>query len=297
MKQLAIIGSTASGKSDLALQTALKHNAIILSIDSLSIYKQINIASAKPTHHELESVKHFGVDVLAPNEIATVFTFIDEYQKAVEYAQQHTKNLIIVGGSSFYLKSMLDGLSYVPSISDETKHTAHSMLADLEKVHHLLSSIDPLTMEKITSSDRYRLEKMLHLYLQTNTPPSQWFAQHPPIPIITQCPVFNIITQRDILRERISLRTSKMLEIGLIDEVAALEQQYGRKPNSMKAIGVIETLDFLDGKSDKKRLLEDISTHTAQLAKRQQTFNNHQFESVTNGSVEELTIAIKDILQ
>jgi tRNA dimethylallyltransferase len=152
-------------------------------------------------------------------------------------------------------------------------------------------------MEKITSSDRYRLEKMLHLYLQTNTPPSQWFAQHPPIPIITQCPVFNIITQRDILRERISLRTSKMLEIGLIDEVAALEQQYGRKPNSMRAIGVIETLEFLDGKSDKKRLLEDISTHTAQLAKRQQTFNNHQFESVTNGCAEELTMAIETILQ
>jgi tRNA dimethylallyltransferase len=152
-------------------------------------------------------------------------------------------------------------------------------------------------MEKITPTDSYRLEKMLHLYLQTNTPPSQWFTQHPPKPIITHCPILNISTPRDILRERITHRTTKMTTMGLIDEVALLEQQYGRAPNSMKAIGIIETLEFLDGKSDKKMLLENISTHTAQLAKRQQTFNNNQFELVANQSVEELKVVIEDILQ
>ncbi len=297
MKQLAIIGSTASGKSDLALQTALSNNAIILSIDSLSIYKQIDIASAKPTNDELSSVKHFGIDLLEPNETASVFTFIDEYQKAVEYAKQHEKNLIIVGGSSFYLKSMIDGLSYVPAITDETKQTAHIILQDLEQAHQLLFQLDPITMSKITPNDSYRLEKMLHLYLQTNVPPSQWFVQHPPKPIIIQCPVLNITIERSVLRERINLRTHKMITTGLIDEVAFLEQRYGRSPNSMKAIGVIETLEFLDGKLDKKTLLNDISTHTAQLAKRQQTFNTNQFELCANGSAPDLVATIKSLLQ
>ena len=297
MKQLAIIGSTASGKSDLALQAALNHNAIILSIDSLSIYNEINIASAKPSTDELSCIKHFGIDVLSPNETASVFTFIDEYHKAVEYAKEHCKNLIIVGGSSFYLKSMIDGLSYVPAITDDTKLTAHTMLQDLEQVHQLLSQLDPITMVKITPSDSYRLEKMLHLYLQTNTPPSQWFAQHPPTPIITQCPVLNITIQRRLLRERITHRTHKMITAGLIDEVAFLEQQYGRSPNSMKAIGVIETLEFLDGKLDKETLLNEISTHTAQLAKRQQTFNSNQFELCANGSTLELNATIENLLQ
>lgn len=297
MKQLAIIGSTASGKSDLALQAALKHNAIILSIDSLSIYKEIDIASAKPCIDELACVKHFGTDVLSPNETATVFTFINEYRKAHEYAKLHRKNLIIVGGSSFYLKSMLDGLSFVPPMSDETKKRSALMLQNLGETHTFLSLIDPQGMAKITPADSYRLEKMLQLYLETNTPPSQWFAQHPPAPIITQCPVLNITIERSVLRERINLRTHKMITAGLIDEVAFLEQRYGRSPNSMKAIGVIETLEFLDGKIDKERLLNDITTHTSQLAKRQQTFNTNQFELYANTRVPDLLKVIEDILQ
>ncbi len=288
MKQLALIGSTASGKSDLALSLAQDNNAIILSIDSLSIYKEIDIASAKPSHDELQSAEHFGINRLSPNETATVFTFIDEYRHAYSHALAEEKNLIIVGGSSFYLKSMIDGLSYVPEITDETKLMASELMRDLEEAHRFLSDIDPLTMTKITPNDSYRIEKMVHLYLQTSTPPSQWFKAHPPKPIIAHCPILNINMDRSILRERIALRTQKMVDSGLIDEVAQLERLYGRAPNSMKAIGIIETLEFLDGRIDKKTLIEEITTHTAQLAKRQQTFNTNQFQLTANGSVSTL---------
>jgi tRNA dimethylallyltransferase len=288
MKQLAIIGATASGKSDLALSLAQNHNAIILSIDSLSIYREIDIASAKPSKEELSSVYHFGIDVLKPNENATVFTFIDEYHRALHYAQVHAKNLIIVGGSSFYLKSMVDGLSYVPPITDETKERASEMLTNLTKTYNFLTDIDSIAMDKITPTDSYRIEKMLHIYLQTSISPSIWFKEHPPQPIIQECSILNIEIDRSWLRDRIALRTQKMVQNGLIDEVAELERLYGRIPNSMKAIGVIETLDFLDGKITKNQLIDEITTHTAQLAKRQQTFNAHQFNEVVNGSVNEL---------
>ena len=288
MKQLAIIGPTASGKSDLALSLATHHNALILSIDSLSIYREIDIASAKPSSEELSQVDHFGINILAPDETAGVFTFIDEYHRAFSTATQQGKNLIIVGGSSFYLKSMIDGLSTIPKISDDVRLETIIRLKNLEEAHRFLSDIDPQTMAKITPNDSYRIEKMLHLTLQTKTPPSLWFKEHPPVPIIHTCPILNIDVDRTLLRERIALRTDKMVTQGIIDEVAELERLYGRAPNSMKAIGILETLEFLDGKINKQKLLEEISTHTAQLAKRQQTFNTHQFALTASGSVENL---------
>ena len=288
MKQLAIIGPTASGKSKLALDLALTHNAVILSIDSLSIYTDINIASAKPTKEELALVKHFGIDILRPDETASVFTFIDEYHRAHTYAKENHKNIIIVGGSSFYLKSMIDGLSHIPIIEDAVREEASVILSDTLNAHRFLADIDPLMMSTITSGDRYRIEKMLHLYLQTKTSPSQWFKMHPPLSVISHCPVLNIDIDRAYLRERIALRTQLMIRDGLIDEVAQCEQLYGRTPNSMKAIGMIETLEYLDGKCSKQELIELISTHTAQLAKRQQTFNTHQFTLSASQNAEEL---------
>ena len=145
-----------------------------------------------------------------------------------------------------------------------------------------------MIMATIATNDRYRIEKMLHLYLQTKIPPSQWFEMHPPISVITHCPILNIDVERASLRERIALRTQLMIRDGLINEVAQCEQRYGRSPNSMKAIGMIETLDYLDGKFSKQELVQRISMHTAQLAKRQQTFNTHQFTLTASQSVKEL---------
>lgn len=297
MKQLAIIGSTASGKSNLALTLALTHNAVILSIDSLSIYRSINIASAKPSKEELSLVEHFGIDTLLPDEAASVFTFIHEYDRARTYALEHQKNLIIVGGSSFYLKSMIDGLSPIPPITEAVREETSILLSDLEKAHQFLAKIDPVSISSIASTDRYRIEKMLHLYLQTKVPPSQWFELHPPLSIITECPVLHIEIERPLLRERIALRTENMIREGLIDEVAQCEQLYGRHPNSMKAIGMVETLDYLDGKCSKEELAQLVSTHTAQLAKRQQTFNTHQFSLMASCSADELLHIAQSLLQ
>lgn len=295
MKQLAIIGSTASGKSDLALSLAQQYNALILSIDSLSIYKKIDIASAKPSKSELSAVKHFGIDCLNPDENGSVFTFIDEYSRIHQNAIAEDKNIIIVGGSSFYLKSMIEGLSKIPDISSETLKKAKEMLTDLRECHRLLNEIDPISMQKITPNDSYRIEKMLLIYLESQMAPSAWFKAYPPSPIIVNCPIFNLHIERDILRNRIALRTQKMITAGLIDEVAELDRLYGRVPNSMKAIGILETLAYLDGKITKFELYEQITIHTGQLAKRQQTFNTHQFTLSASGSSDELHAAAKTI--
>lgn len=288
MIQLAIIGPTASGKSDLAIKIAQKIDAYILSIDSLSIYKEIDIVSAKPSREELSLVQHFGIDELYPNEYFSVEILIRIYNNVLKNCKKDGKNLVIVGGTSFYLKSLVEGLSNIPEMTQEIKAQVYHKLKDLSKSYKLLCDLDPLYMQNIDKNDSYRIEKALLIYEASHLGPSEWFKQNPPKPIIKDLEIFNIDVDRQTLRDRINIRTQKMANIGLIDEVARLEQKYTRAPNAMGAIGIVEVLDYLDGKTTKEEMLNLIATHTAQLAKRQQTFNRTQFENVTSAKLEDL---------
>jgi len=289
IQQLALIGPTASGKTALSIKIAQKMNAYILSIDSLSIYKEIDIVSAKPTLEEREGIEHFGLDHLYPNESFDVTTFIKLYHEVYNKASKEGKNLLIVGGTSFYLKMLIEGISTLPNISETTRNESKKHLLDLQKTYQWLHDADPEYMSKIESNDPYRIEKALHIYLETTLTPTEYFNQFPPQPTITApLPIYQIDIERDKLRERIALRTKIMVEDGLIDEICALEKKYSRIPNCMKAIGIKETLAYLDGIYDKKLLIEKITTNTARLAKRQKTFNNSQFDDVIKGSVGEL---------
>jgi tRNA dimethylallyltransferase len=292
MKQLAIIGPTASGKSDLAIKIAQQIDAYILSIDSLSIYKEIDIISAKPSKEELSLVKHFGIDELYVNEYFSVDIFIKLYKEVLATCHEDGKNLVIVGGTSFYLKSLMQGLSALPQITPEVEKRVDERLLDLERTYVHIAKIDPKTMQNIASTDRYRIEKMLLIYEASGMAPSSWFEAHPPQSIITDLDVYNIDVARDVLRKRIITRTQKMLELGMIDEVCYLEKTYTRAPHAMNSIGIVEVLEYLDGKVSKESMLELISTHTAQLAKRQQTFNKTQFEDVVSLPLEKLEEAI-----
>jgi len=288
-KEFAIIGSTASGKTDLALSFAKKHDSIILSLDSLSVYKEIDIASAKPTLNERAEIVHFGIDCILVNEAFNVQIFINEYLRASKEARGLGKSLIIVGGTSFYLKSLLNGLSDVPTISDVTNKKVKELLENRAQAHSFLNSIDPIHAKKIPPADSFRMLKALQIYFETGLTPTQYFKENIAKPIIKDIEIFNITTEREELRKRISIRTEKMVNVGIIDETAYLEREFGRSYNPMQSIGIKEVLGFLDGKYKKEKMKELITTHTAQLAKRQNTFNKGQFPTAINGSLEYLT--------
>jgi len=263
---IALIGPTASGKSDLAIKFALKYGYEILSLDSLSIYKEVDIASAKPSKEELNLVKHYGINEIYPNEKFDVTKFIEIYEKI------KNKKIIIVGGTSFYLKALLSGISPMPKISQEVKKES------LKYNWEFLYKIDKEYANKIKPQDTYRVNRAIEIYLSTNQTPTIYFKNNPPKPIITNCKIYEIAVNRDILRERIKIRTQKMFKLGLIDEVAYLESKYkDRTLPTLKAIGVKEVLDYFNGKYNKNQLFEKIVTNTARLAKRQQTFNKTQF--------------------
>jgi tRNA dimethylallyltransferase len=282
MKQIAIIAPTASGKTALSLSLAHKTNSIILSLDSLAIYKEIDIASAKPTLEQREGIVHFGIDQIYPNESFDVMKFISLYKQAKEYALTHNKNLIIVGGTSFYLKSMIDGISYIPPITQEMQHKLNHKFNtnSLEDIYKELYALDSTYMKEIKQNDKYRIEKAFSIYIQTNTIPSKYFFDNKAISIIENIKLYEILWDSELLRQRIQKRTQMMLNDGLIDEVIYLEKKYTRIDNCMSSIGIKESLDYIDGKIDKKQLHTSISIATAQLAKRQRTFNKNQFKDV-----------------
>ena len=279
-KQIAFIGSTASGKSALALKYAKRFGANILSLDSLAIYKEIDIVSAKPTLKERDGILHFGIDEIYPNEHFDVTLFINLYNRARRESIKEGRELVIVGGTSFYLYILLNGISPLPKISDRSRELVRDYLKDLNKAYSFLYSIDRDYMQNIKPTDRYRLEKALELYFETSIIPSRYFALNPPEPIIRDnIEIYEIDINRDILRERIEIRTEQMFSRGLVDEVKYLENRYTREPNCMKAIGIREILRYFDGEFSLEEAKEKIIINTARLAKRQRTFNRSKFKN------------------
>ncbi len=276
MKITALLGATASGKTAKSLQLALELDAYVLSLDSLSIYKEIDIASAKPTPKERGDILHFGIDEIYPNEDFNVSIFFDIFKKAKQKAIEDGKNLIIVGGTGFYLKSLISGLSSKPKISSKTKKEVQKIIKNLDNAYNIINKNDKTYSQKISKNDSYRIEKWLEVFLETGVPASLYYKQNQQPPLIKELDILEINIPKDLLRQRVELRTKEMIKQGLIDEVIYLEKTYTRAPNSMKAIGIKETLEFLDGLINKKELEEKIILNTMKLAKRQKTFNKTQ---------------------
>lgn len=285
MKELAIIGTTASGKTALSLEIANKTNSIILSLDSLCVYKEIDIASAKPTKIERGDIVHFGIDEVFPNEKFDVIEFLNLYKNAKEYAEKNMKNLIIVGGTGFYLKALVDG------ISDGLKENTNLDMS-LNDAYNLLYSLDKEYMQKIEPNDKYRVEKAYSIYKQSGLTPSEYFLKNPKIALSPNLPIFEILWEKDELINRISLRTKQMIKAGLIDETIYLEKKYTRAPNCMSSIGIVETLEYLDGKISKQELEDKIIQNSLKLAKRQNTFNKGQFTNRVSNIIPSLNSEI-----
>jgi len=294
MKEIAILGPTASGKTALSLELASAYNSIILSLDSLSLYKEIDIASAKPTKEERGEIIHYGIDEIYVNEDFNSKLFFELYTKAKKKAKEEDKNLIIVGGTSFYLKSLIDGLSPKPTISKEIKDKIKQI--PLKEAYELIKKNDKEYAKKISPNDKYRIEKWLEIYLSTNTPLTSYFQSLPKTSIAKDIKIFEIEIDRKILKQKIAIRTNKMIKSGLVDEVLYLEKRYTRVPKAMHSIGIKETLEYLDGFLTLDELQTKITDKTAQLAKRQSTFNKSQFDQIQKADINTLKTLIKNYL-
>ena len=277
MRLIAILGGSGSGKSQLGLELAQKHNCEIFSLDSLSIYQEIDIASAKPTKEELESVAHYGINILSPTEHNNAIVFDTLLKEAIASTQSKGKDtLLIIGGSSFYLKAIIDGLSPLPTLTNNQREAIKEQISSLKNPLEFLLSIE--SNLPFSYQDSYRIHKYLEIYFSTNLAPSLYFKQNPKTPFAYPIEKYALVLDREVLRERIRLRSEKMYEFGILDEAQRLLQKYGDRIQPFGSIGLKECKEYFEGKiKSQEELISLISTHTAQLAKRQSTFNRTQF--------------------
>ncbi|MGX2982748.1 tRNA (adenosine(37)-N6)-dimethylallyltransferase MiaA [Helicobacter sp. 23-1045] len=273
----AIIGTTASGKSALAIRLARKFDLKIFSLDSLSIYKGIDIASAKPSVAELREICHYGINVLNPSEKCNAGIFLKLLCEVLE--RENPQKLLIVGGSSFYLKSIIDGLSIAPKVSEIAERFIAKMSQNRAKSYALLREIDRDFADKISPNDRFRIAKGLQIYFATRQAPSAFFAQNPRQKLPCEIKIFELIKAREILRDDIQTRTERMFRAGLVSEVRSLRDNFSHS-QALKAIGIKEILPFLDGKITQDEAKCAIIKNTLALAKRQRTFNRTQFGKI-----------------
>ncbi len=259
-------------------------------MDSLSIYKDINIASAKPSLKERKNIKHYALDYLNIDEKNNAPLFKTLLEDAMRVSQK--KILLIVGGSSFYLKSILEGLSSMPKLSNEEVVKIEREIATLANPYMLLKSIDPNMAFKIHPNDTYRIHKALEIFYATHTPPSEYFKANPKKPFEHAISLFALSIEKNALHNNIKQRTKSMLDCGLIEEIKALYTQYPKDSQPFKAIGVKESVLYLEKRLTLKELEEAIISNTMKLAKRQNTFNKTQFNNLYVGGVEEIRHAI-----
>ncbi|GAA9349333.1 tRNA (adenosine(37)-N6)-dimethylallyltransferase MiaA [Helicobacter pylori] len=265
-------------------------DAEIFSLDSLSIYKDINIASAKPSLKERKNIKHYALDHLNIDEKNNAQLFKTLLEDAMRVSSKEI--LLIVGGSSFYLKSILEGLSSMPKMSGEEVVKIEREISTLANPYAFLKSIDPTIAFKIHPNDTYRIHKALEIFFSTHTPPSEYFKANPKKPFEHAVSLFALYIEKSALHNNIKQRTKNMLHSGLIEEIKALYTKYPKDSQPFKAIGVKESILFLEKQLTLKELEETIISNTMKLAKRQNTFNKTQFNNLYAGSIGEIRHAI-----
>ncbi|PAF44093.1 tRNA (adenosine(37)-N6)-dimethylallyltransferase MiaA [Helicobacter sp. 11S02629-2] len=281
MELVALVGPSGSGKTKASIKLAKMLDANIFSLDSLSVFKYVDIASAKPTLEEREGIRHFGIDVLPPSStINNAGFFATLLDKALMQSLKQDKPLVIVGGSSFFLKAILCGLSPSPKPTKDSIKVYQDLESyPLEYKYKLLSKLDYAYMQTISPQDTYRVNKALELYIHSRLTPSEYFKKHPPKKFKHKVHTFTMSVEREALKEKIRARTKDMIERGLVYEAEFLLKKYGENIYPFKTIGLKESLSYLKGELDLQALCTLISANTIKLAKRQSTFNKTQFDS------------------
>lgn len=275
-KVIVIVGPTASGKTALSIELAKKINGEIVSCDSMQIYKDMNIGSAKPTIDEMQGIKHYLIDVVEPTERFSVAEYKKRAEQAIEEILKKGKVPIVIGGTGLYANSLIYGIEYNEIEFDEKFRNDLMKKAETEESLQLLyeeaKKIDPIAVEKISNNDKKRIIRILEIFHSTGKTKTQQEIESRMNSIKYDYKVFGINIERSILYERINKRVDIMIEQGLIKEVQDIIAKYNDFPTAMQAIGYKEIVEYLNGKITKEEAIEKIKQESRRYAKRQITW-------------------------
>ncbi len=269
-------GPTASGKTDLAIDLSDRLPIEIVSVDSVMVYRGLDIGSAKPDQQTLENYPHHLIDICDPSFNYSLGNFYEDVNKAIKIILSKRRTPILVGGTMMYFNALSKGLSDLPSSDHVIRKKIEDEADEIgwPELHKRLSEIDPVSGEKIKSNDKQRIQRALEVYELSGKPLSSFFSDNRRK---SDYEFFNISLfpdDRETLYKRIEDRFDQMLDHGLVDEVRALlnRPELSSSHNSMKSIGYKEICAHLEGKQTLIEAKEKSILATRRLAKRQLTW-------------------------
>lgn len=279
MKELApifIVGPTASGKSGLALTLAEEIQGEIISVDSMQVYRGLDIGTAKPTAEERARVPHYLIDIVDLKEPFDAAKFVEHAGRAEREIVARGRVAIFCGGTGLYLKAYLDGLGEAPPADPALRAQLEAMPLDV-LLKELLKA-DPVAHERIDRKNPRRVVRAVEVIRLTGRPFSAQRADWSKADADKSGPrIFGLQRETDDLRARIDARVDEMFARGLVEETRALlEQGLAQNPTAMQAIGYRQVVEHLRGERSLADTIELVKTKTRQFAKRQMTWFRRQ---------------------
>lgn len=270
-----LTGPTASGKTAVGVELAERIGAEIVSMDSMALYRGMDLGTAKPSPTERQLVPHHLIDILEPHQDYSLAEYLDAARQCAQQIRSRGKQVLFVGGTPLYLKGLLRGIFQGPPADWELRRQLEQQARQEQPgfLHRRLAAVDPQAAERIHPHDTRRLIRALEVFIKTGRPISTFQQQFqrglPP----QACRVFVLDWPRDQLYARINHRVQQMFEAGLVDEVRRLLA--GPRPLSRtarQAVGYQEVIEYLQGRRNLPETIELVKTHTRQFAKRQGTW-------------------------
>ena len=272
---ILILGVTASGKGRAAFELARQLDGEIVSVDSMKVYRRMDIGTAKPSREARQQVRYHMIDIVEPSESFSVGLFLDQANAAIEDIRSRGKAVIAVGGTALYIKALLYGLFEGPGGDDQVRAglRARAAAEGLASLHRELARIDPEAADRINVNDAKRIIRALEVYQLTGKPISSFQKQFEAERPIRDWTIIGLRRERAVESRRINARVKKMIEQGLVDEVKSLLAEDNPLSQQARcAIGYAEIIGHLEGRMSLDEAVELIKKNTRRLAKGQRTW-------------------------
>ena len=272
---LVLTGPTGSGKTDMAISLAKKLGGAIINADAFQVYRELNIATAKPSEAQRLEVPHFLFDFVPISSSYSVYEYQADLRATIADLQEIHKPIIIAGGTGLYIRAGLYDYSFpeekVVDLSVYEKMDEDTLYAALQKM-------DPEEAKTIHPHNRIRVLRAIKVYLSSGKKKSEIKAEQKHQPIYDDVYFFGLNAERAPLYERVNQRVEEMFKAGLVEENRALYEKYGKTPRAFQAIGVKELFPYFRGEKNLEECKEEIQKNTRHYVKRQETFFRHQFD-------------------
>ena len=274
-KVIVICGPTASGKTALSIELAKQIHGEIVSCDSMQIYKDMNIGTAKPTIQEMQGIKHYLIGYVSPEKRYSVADYKRDAKNAIKEIIEKDKMPIIVGGTGLYLDSLIYEIEYQEiELDEEYRKNLEKEVEEqgLDRLYERAKQIDAKAVEKISPNDKKRILRILEIYHATGKTKTEQEIESRKKEVEYDYKVYALNWDREKLYERINKRVDLMIEQGLINEVKEILKKYNNFPTAMQGLGYKEVVDYLNGVLTKEEMIEKIKMETRRYAKRQLTW-------------------------